>query len=95
MIKFLMIVALGLLAGCTQEKEERWGGGTTAIILDAAKSTKAIYPAVRKANEYVSFWKDPETGCEYLLYGTSGITPRVVRSSSTIYSANVMGCRND
>ena len=40
----------------------------------------------------VTVWKDPETGCEYLLYFSSGITARYARGGSSYEQQHVKGC---
>lgn len=64
--------------------------GQAQAIQTAAASTESQGQLSKadEPNEWFSFWADPETGCEYVIYRGTHITPRLSTDGSP------KGCRD-
>ena len=80
-MKTVIIVMLSALAitACTRVEDQK---------------QKPSVPVESKTPDMsgVRVWKDPETGCEYLLLFNSSITPRYAHGGSSYEQQHVKGC---
>ena len=76
------VLAALVVAGCAVEKKDA----------EQPKQRVSVIQPGEIADNVVQVWKDPETGCEYLLYFSRGITPRY-KFGSGYTAPYVKGCK--